>query len=318
MDASADVFVNGAFSNSNQKGESIMEPVLTEADEQWEEGYPQHITPSESIGEMAEDQEQQEIPQYAICSGGLVLAPDLPEAEWQNIGRRFFKNLEWKQWAVGDWYAYGVAKYGKRRAYDLAQEATDWSKQTLYAYIAVARHFPLESCRRVQDLPFSHHRVVSLAGLEPEQEDYYLKTAKDKGESIDDLAQRIRNDKEEKSKPSAAEQPAEALTQPSAAEQPTDPKPKKATVVYSVHEQRAIANLRDYLRLRGHANDQKIGLLSRALVVIALNHLGFEFEIADNELFGTVKSIQSLNQIESEMEAASGTTTVSEVASQAL
>jgi hypothetical protein len=330
MDNHVEVCTKAVDSNSNQKGESNMEPMLT--DEQWEAGYPQSLPSDVTTGEMANDQEQQEIPQYAVRSDGLVLAPDLPEAEWQDIGRRFFKDLEWKQWAVGDWYAYGAEKYGKRRAYDLAQEATGWSKQTLYAYVAVARHFPLESCRRVQDLPFTHHRVVSLAGLEPEQEDYYLKTSKEREERADDLDQRIRNDKEGKSKPSAAEQPTEVSTQPSEAEQHV-PKPLRATIIYSVREREAIANLRSYLEQKGRVNAgrQKIGVLSRALVFVALDQLGFVINAADSEVLETVEAIRTLmeppsiqteaaqfvdNVTESEKmiceEEFSGTTTVSQ------
>ena len=300
-----------------------MEPTLIETDEQWEAGYPQGLEkfPDETKDEV-QAVPQVEPPQattepFSIRPDGLALADDLSESLWQDIGKQL-KDTEWRQWGVGDWFTYGMVLYGKRKAYKLAEEATGFKRQTLYAYTAVAEHFTLESCRRVQGLSFSHHRVVALAGLDPEMEDYYLKTSKERGEALDDLAQRIRKDKEHKTGPSAAEQSTDASTQPSDAEQPTEPKPIKATIVYSVDEQRAIENLRAYLKSHGQASNQKIGLLSRSLVVIALNNLGFTVDLVDPELSKTVNAIESLYQTDSGMEATSGTTTVSETATQEL
>jgi len=88
---------------------------------------------------------------------GLEFPGDLPFERWQGIGERLGRAHDRIQWFIGDWWNYGVPRYGHRQ-----QAAEEWGipLQTCDNYASVARRFP--HYRRRENLPFSHHAEVAF------------------------------------------------------------------------------------------------------------------------------------------------------------
>ena len=105
----------------------------------------------------------------------LYLAPSLTEEEWREAGRALTHTEQNISWWIGDWWAFGKAKYGQRKA---VVEADGWEGpqfQTCADAAAVCRAF--ETSRRREVLSFKHHREV--AALPPSEADRLLDWAQE-------------------------------------------------------------------------------------------------------------------------------------------
>lgn len=96
---------------------------------------------------------------------------DISEDEWRRMGERLGVIERAARWYIGDWLAYGEAKWGER--YDLAMEVTGLSYSTLRDCKWVAEHVHLS--RRRDILTWSHHREV--AKLPAREQTQWLKRA---------------------------------------------------------------------------------------------------------------------------------------------
>lgn len=89
----------------------------------------------------------------------LQIEPGAPQAEWMQIGRALAAVSQSTYWWTGDWLLYGFKTYGKTTTFDLAQQATGYSRSQLYECSYMAKRFPPE--RRVEALTFYHHQCVA-------------------------------------------------------------------------------------------------------------------------------------------------------------
>src|SRR5262249_52651762 len=94
----------------------------------------------------------------------LKLDPGLSESEWLAVGRAITHISGSTFWWIGDFLLYGFRAYGKKVSYDLAQQATSFSRNVLYSCALVAKRYPPE--RRIEALSFYHHS--RLAKFAPE------------------------------------------------------------------------------------------------------------------------------------------------------
>jgi hypothetical protein len=108
---------------------------------------------------------------------GLDIEPGLPESEWMALGRVLASVVQSAHWWVGDFLQYGFRTYGKKTTFDLAQQATGYSRCALYQCARIAKKFPPE--RRVEALTVYHHTAV--ASLPPETADRLLAEAVEVG-----------------------------------------------------------------------------------------------------------------------------------------
>jgi hypothetical protein len=104
---------------------------------------------------------------------GLDIEPGLPENEWMALGRVLATVCQSAHWWVGDFLHYGFRTYGKKATFDLAQQATGWSRGQLYGCSRLAKRFPPE--RRVEALSVFHHK--SVASFPPDIADRLLAEA---------------------------------------------------------------------------------------------------------------------------------------------
>ncbi len=88
----------------------------------------------------------------------LRISEGLAEQEWMQLGRALAHICMSTYWWIGDFILYGKRHYGVKIAYDLAQQATAFSRNVLYSCTRVAKRFPPE--RRVEALTFYHHSVL--------------------------------------------------------------------------------------------------------------------------------------------------------------
>ena len=107
----------------------------------------------------------------------LRISEGIEEQEWMQIGRALAHICMATYWWIGDFILYGKNHYGVRVSYDLAQQATAFSRNVLYSCVRVARRFPPE--RRVEALTFYHHSV--LCKFLPELSDKLLEEAVEYG-----------------------------------------------------------------------------------------------------------------------------------------
>jgi hypothetical protein len=89
----------------------------------------------------------------------LRIENGLPKGEWMQIGRALASVCQSAYWWTGDWIQYGFRTYGKQTTYDLAQQATGYTRTQLYECAYIANRFPPE--RRVDALTFYHHQCVA-------------------------------------------------------------------------------------------------------------------------------------------------------------
>ena len=107
----------------------------------------------------------------------LVLPEDMPLAEWRAVGRRLAAAERSVMWWIGDWWAFGEARYGARKA---LVTAPDWDGPrfgTIANAARVARCFT--TSRRHEVLTFQHHAEV--AALPAEEADALLDKAEAEG-----------------------------------------------------------------------------------------------------------------------------------------
>jgi len=90
------------------------------------------------------------------------------------------------QWLLGDWIAYGNARFGER--YARAAKITGYDTQTLMNMVYVASRFQIS--RRRENLSWSHHET--LAALDAEEQDHWLDQAQVNRWSIADLRMMLR------------------------------------------------------------------------------------------------------------------------------
>lgn len=102
----------------------------------------------------------------------LDLPEHLPIEQWQGVGACLVGILEGVSWALGDWWNYGVRRYGEGKA---KATVTGYDVQTLRDLGRVAREFSERSAGRPasftrrHDLSWSHHReVVPLSASDRE------------------------------------------------------------------------------------------------------------------------------------------------------
>ena len=89
----------------------------------------------------------------------LQIEPGVPEDDWMKIGRALTAVCQSAYWWVGDWLQYGFDTYGKKTTFDLAEQATGYTRAQLHECSYIAKRFPPE--RRVDALTFYHHRSVA-------------------------------------------------------------------------------------------------------------------------------------------------------------
>lgn len=118
---------------------------------------------------------------------------ELDAHEWAAAGRRIGAVGRCIQWLLGDWIAYGNAKFGER--YARAGKITGYDTQTLMNMVYVASRFPVS--RRRENLSWSHHET--LAGLEPDEQDRWLDQATAHRWSVADLRMMVRASRSERS-----------------------------------------------------------------------------------------------------------------------
>jgi len=108
---------------------------------------------------------------------GLDIEPGLPESEWMELGRTLATVCQSVHWWIGDFLQYGFRTYGKKATFDLAQQATGYTRTALYECSRIAKRFPPE--RRVEALTVYHHKAV--ASLPPDTADRLLAEAVEVG-----------------------------------------------------------------------------------------------------------------------------------------
>jgi hypothetical protein len=116
----------------------------------------------------------------------LRLPARLPFEEWVDIGRRLCASSQVINWHVGDWWAFGEARYGER-AKAAAAGIFGLAFQSLMNMAAVARAF--ETSRRREVVSFSHHAEV--AALPKDQADELLAKAEREMLSTRDLRKEV-------------------------------------------------------------------------------------------------------------------------------
>jgi hypothetical protein len=117
---------------------------------------------------------------------GMRFDPRLPFEEWHRLGRQLSMHANASVWWLGDWLAFGQAKYGRR--YKRAIAITGLDYQTLRNYAVVARRFELS--RRRDKLSFQHHAEVSA--LPDEEQDAWLARAEVRGWTRNELRRQMR------------------------------------------------------------------------------------------------------------------------------
>lgn len=120
------------------------------------------------------------------CSVAWAPPRELDSHEWAAAGRRIGAVGRCIQWLLGDWIAYGNAKFGER--YARAAKITGYDTQTLMNMVYVASRFPIS--RRRENLSWSHHET--LAALGSEEQDRWLDEALTHRWSVADLRMMVR------------------------------------------------------------------------------------------------------------------------------
>jgi hypothetical protein len=123
-------------------------------------------------------------------SGSTLVAwapnKDLDAPEWIAAGHRIGAIGRCIQWVIGDWLAFGNAKFGER--YTRASKITGYDTQTLMNMVYVASRF--EVSRRREKLSWSHHEA--LASMEPGEQEVWLDQAGAHRWSVADLRMMLR------------------------------------------------------------------------------------------------------------------------------
>ena len=121
----------------------------------------------------------------ALMPLGFRLPQNTTYEEYEGYCAGYGQAHEAILFALGDLIIQGKSLFGEE-AYQ-AVEAMGISPESRMQYARVAERIPME--RRVRGLSWSHHRAV--AGLEPEDQDLWLKRAKESGWSQRDLYEHL-------------------------------------------------------------------------------------------------------------------------------
>jgi hypothetical protein len=89
----------------------------------------------------------------------LRISEGTSEQEWVQIGRALAHVCMSTYWWVGDFLQFGKRNYGCKVTFDLAQQATGFTRNILYFCSYVAKAFPPE--RRIEALTVHHHSAVA-------------------------------------------------------------------------------------------------------------------------------------------------------------
>jgi hypothetical protein len=111
-------------------------------------------------------------PKFSITQTGIQFHEELSFEEWDQLGQQLAPLGKSIGFIIGDWINYGEGRYGEK--YDEALTRTGLSYSTLSHYAYVARK--VEICTRVQNLDFTHHRVVAKLKT-PEEQRRWLEVA---------------------------------------------------------------------------------------------------------------------------------------------
>jgi hypothetical protein len=117
---------------------------------------------------------------------GMRFDPLMPIDRWKVVGARLAAYSDAASWWLGDWLAFGQAKYGRRYKEGIALTGLEY--QTLRNYATVARRFDVS--RRRDNLSFQHHAEV--CALSDEDQDHWLDQAAAPGWSKSELRRRVR------------------------------------------------------------------------------------------------------------------------------
>jgi hypothetical protein len=117
---------------------------------------------------------------------GMRFDPRLPFLEWHRLGKQLSMHANASVWWLGDWLAFGQAKYGRRYKQAIAITGLDY--QTLRNYAVVARRF--EMSRRRDKLSFQHHAEV--CPLLDDEQDEWLARAEAQGWTRNELRRQLR------------------------------------------------------------------------------------------------------------------------------
>lgn len=111
---------------------------------------------------------------------------ELDPGQWAAAGRRIGAVGRCIQWLLGDWIAYGNARFGER--YSRASKITGYDTQTLMNMVYVAGRY--EASRRRENLSWSHHET--LASMGGEEQEYWLDQVAANRWSVADLRMMLR------------------------------------------------------------------------------------------------------------------------------
>tara|TARA_R110000868_G_scaffold21307_2_gene88522 strand:- start:3015 stop:3683 length:669 start_codon:yes stop_codon:yes gene_type:complete len=125
-----------------------------------------------------------------VTAVGWSAAPGLEYDEWVRVGTTLQTIGDAINWWVGDWLNYGERAYGEM--YVQAIEVTGWKLDRLQQCKWVAGR--VESCTRVQELSYTHHRLV--AKLPEEEQAMWLAEAKGWGWRSGELREALAVDAE--------------------------------------------------------------------------------------------------------------------------
>jgi hypothetical protein len=143
--------------------------------------------PAEAKAAPPEERREQFKVRGAVPSRtGMRFDPRLPFEEWHRLGKQLGMHANASVWWLGDWLAFGQAKYGRR--YKQAVAITGLDYQTLRNYAVVARRF--EMSRRRDKLSFQHHAEV--CALPDEEQDAWLARAEARRWTRNELRRRMR------------------------------------------------------------------------------------------------------------------------------
>lgn len=103
-----------------------------------------------------------------ITSNAWQLPADLTESDWVDAGKRLIRVDDAYNWWLGDWWAYGSAAYGERKA---VLESDDWNGpafQTCVNASNVCKKF--ETNRRRLVVPFNHFAELAALPLDEQEQ----------------------------------------------------------------------------------------------------------------------------------------------------
>jgi N6-adenosine-specific RNA methylase IME4 len=99
---------------------------------------------------------------------GLIIAAGVTFEDWNRCGSVLQQLDDGMPWAIGDWWAFGHHHYGKRAALALHPRTGKSRFQTYMNYARVSR--AIDSSRRREDLPWSHHEAVAVLDAEDQEQ----------------------------------------------------------------------------------------------------------------------------------------------------